>query len=72
MKDKQKRRLICSFCLLSGNKADAIFNKVEALESAGIFDYETSVFFRSEAISAKSPEELDHLVLMIIDTIIKL
>lgn len=72
MKDKQKRRLICSFCLLSDNKADAIFNKVEALESAGIFDYETSVFFRSEAMTAKSPDELDHLVLMIIDTIIKL
>ena len=72
MKDKQKRRLICSFCLLSENKADAIFDKVETLEIAGIFDYETSVFFRSEAMSAKSPDELDHLILMIIDTIIKL
>ena len=72
MSNKQKRRLICSFCLLSGNKADAIFNKVEALESAGIFDYEDSVFFFFFFMAAKSPEELDHLILMIIDTIIKL
>lgn len=72
MTNQKKRRLICSFCLLSGDKADAIFNKVDALESAGIFDYETSVYFRSKAMSANSPEELDHLILRIVDTIIKL
>ena len=72
MSNKQKRRLICSFCLLNGDKSDAIFNKVDALESAGIFDYETSVFFRGKVVSANSPEELDHVIIRIIDTIIKL
>ena len=72
MSNQKKRRLICSFCLLSGDKAEAIFNKVDALESVGIFDYETSIYFRSKAMAAKSPEELDHLILRIVDTIIKL
>ena len=72
MSNKQKRRLICSFCLLSGDKSDAIFNKLDRLESVGIIDYETSIFFKEKAVLAKSPEELDGVIISIIDTIIKL
>lgn len=78
MTNNQKRKLIYTFVNLDTYNntvkevSNTIYDKLRVLEELEVIDFETSISFREEALLAKNPDDINHLIISIVNTITKL